>query len=141
MNGGKKEEEGRTTVWDILQRIGIGKEDGDQDGSGGDGQRGGGGGQDTPYADTGSVMLYSPLIPTKADLVELAEVAPVYCEEIPEDELLTIGEAQVGKAKAEEAMIAVGCWVKTMWPLAGWFSAAQKAEVENTRDYGSSPNS
>lgn len=141
MNGGKKEEEGRTTVWDILQRIGIGKDDGNQDGSGGDNKRGGGGGQDTPYADTGSVMLYSPLIPTKADLVELAEVAPVYYEEeIPEDELLQPGGGQAGKAKAEEAVIPVGGWVKTMWPLAGWFSAAQETEPEKQPDSATTPN-
>ncbi|KAF6755090.1 hypothetical protein DFP72DRAFT_1067819 [Ephemerocybe angulata] len=65
MNGGKDKEEGRTTVWDVLQQLqwGGGKERG-RDG-------------EDERSDMGSVMMYSPLIPGKKDIVELAEVAPV----------------------------------------------------------------
>ncbi|KAF6755082.1 hypothetical protein DFP72DRAFT_1045615 [Ephemerocybe angulata] len=113
MNGGKDKEEGRTTVWDILQQLQWG----------GGGKERGRDGEDE-RSDMGSVMMYSPLIPGKKDIVELAEVAPVWVEE----ELQDGEEVEQVSARKEEAVIPVGGWVKTMWPLGGWFGAVQDKE-------------
>ncbi|KJA23460.1 hypothetical protein HYPSUDRAFT_1080755 [Hypholoma sublateritium FD-334 SS-4] len=42
--------------------------------------------QDTIFSDTSSVMIYSPLIPTNDDLLELAEFVPVGVQEVPATE-------------------------------------------------------
>ncbi|KAF6755085.1 hypothetical protein DFP72DRAFT_347733 [Ephemerocybe angulata] len=103
MNGGKDKEEGRTTVWDVLQQLQWG----------GGGKERGRDGEDE-RSDMGSVMMYSPLIPGKKDIVELAEVAPVWVEE----ELQDGEEVEQVSATKEEAVIPVGGWV-------AWVGAVQ----------------
>lgn len=65
------------------------------------------GDRDTIFSDNSSVMIYSPLIPTNEDLVELAELVPVSVEETPEPQT--------------ELPIAGTSWT-TMWPLSLWYS-------------------
>ncbi len=63
--------------------------------------------QDSIFSDTSSVMIYSPLIPTNEDLVELAEFIPVATREKPGTE----GQPLVPRTS----------WT-TMWPLSLWYS-------------------
>ncbi|KAF9483889.1 hypothetical protein BDN70DRAFT_873290 [Pholiota conissans] len=64
------------------------------------------GDKDTIFSDNSSVMIYSPLIPTNEDLVELAELVPVGIEEEPVKEI--------------QSPITGASWT-TMWPLSLWY--------------------
>jgi len=113
---------GRPSIWSVLEGIGApahgfppvqGDNADDDRGEGGDNEGGDGG--HSIFSDTSSVMIYSPLIPGREDLVELAELVPVGVEE----EVISEGQETVmGKA-----------WT-TMWPLSifyGESSTAHKA--------------
>ncbi|RXW24311.1 hypothetical protein EST38_g1537 [Candolleomyces aberdarensis] len=158
MNGGKTTE--KPTVWEMLSRLGAPPhwgwdseplppaegEDGAGGGEGGSGERTGGGvgGDDarTAFADTHSVMMYSPLIPTKADIVELAEAVPVYFEEeVPYEEYAALSATTAAANNTQpkndgenDGEGGVPGWsaVKTMWPLGAWFGAVQAQEAGTT---------
>lgn len=63
--------------------------------------------RDSVFSDNSSVMVYSPLIPTNQDLVELAELVHVGVQEEPVEHLSPI----------------VGTSWTTMWPLSLWYTA------------------
>ncbi|EDR00433.1 uncharacterized protein LACBIDRAFT_295792 [Laccaria bicolor S238N-H82] len=105
MNGSSNK--GMPSIWSILESLGAPPHDGnDQTGDGnpqhepGEGDNEGDEERDI-YSDSSSVMMYSPLLPTKEDLVELAE--------------LVVLEA------GQEVEVATGAsgWT-TMWPFSAW---------------------
>lgn len=82
MNGSNADKH-RPSIWDLLETLGApphgfpetqstGEDTDDGDGSSGHEPR---------YAGTSSVMVYSPLIPGKEDIVELGELIPITVEE------------------------------------------------------------
>ena len=102
MNGSSNK--GMPSIWSILESLGAPTHDGnDQTGDGnpkhqpGEGDNEGDQDQDI-YSDSSSVMMYSPLLPTKEDLVELAELVVLETE--------------------QEAEVVTGAsgWM-TMWPF------------------------
>ncbi|KAJ2914604.1 hypothetical protein MD484_g5801, partial [Candolleomyces efflorescens] len=152
MNGGKTND--KPTVWDMLSRLGapahwgwdnepVPPTDGPEDG-GGDNAR-------NIFGDTHSVMMYSPLMPGKADIVELAEAVPVYFEEeVSFEEYAAATAAGLSptttttadttttttatKQTSEDGGEVVSGWsaVKTMWPLGAWFGAVQAQEASSS---------
>ncbi|KAF8965595.1 hypothetical protein BDZ97DRAFT_1811424 [Flammula alnicola] len=104
---------GRPSIWSILEGIGApahgfppSEEDATIPGGSGEPSHGDRDDQDTIFSDNSSIMIYSPLIPTKDDLVELAELVPVGVEE----EVVSEGQEPTAGTS----------WT-TMWPLSLWY--------------------
>ncbi|TFK44044.1 hypothetical protein BDQ12DRAFT_708087 [Crucibulum laeve] len=125
MNGGKAGQdrgEGRQSIWSILESLGAPKheeerQDGDEENGGED--EGG-----SVFSDGASVMVYSPLIPTKEDLVELAESVPVTVEEVDVRE-----DANAGQKSGMTSLLSG--WT-TFWPFSAWYGQVQKDEEQQT---------
>lgn len=73
--------------------------------------------QDTIFSDTSSVMIYSPLIPTNEDLLELAEFVPVG---VPEP--TTEGQPPIPGTS----------WT-TIWPLSLWYATPSSETQQSVR--------
>lgn len=116
MNGSRSGVKPRPSVWNILEEMGV-----PPHGFPEERVDGGGGESDDPpiddqpdYSGTSTVMVYSPLIPTKDDIVELGELIPVSVEEEP------ISNTTLGKS-----------WT-SLWPLSmlpGWPQYKTQAPV------------
>ncbi|TFK59628.1 hypothetical protein BDN72DRAFT_965985 [Pluteus cervinus] len=123
MNGSKDQE--RPSVWSVLD--GLGKP-----GGGGDGEDDGGGegeaGEPTmEYPDNTSIMLTSPLIPTKDDLVELASSDFMPFTPSAYDTEATVVEE--GEEEEQEKIPEAG-WMD-VWPLTMFMGAGSSARVES----------
>ena len=114
MNGSSNK--GMPSIWSILESLGAPTHDGnDQTGDGnpkhqpGEGDNEGDQDQDI-YSDSSSVMMYSPLLPTKEDLVELAELVVLETE--------------------QEAEVVTGAsgWM-TMWPFSAMNPPKQQQQL------------
>ena len=125
MNGSNAGDRHRPSIWELLESLGVPPHGFPETQSTGEGtEDGNGGGMDPPadnephYAGTSSVMVYSPLIPGKEDIVELGELIPI-----------TIEEEIVQNA------VAATSWT-SMWPLSlitGWTqSNTQVGVMENS---------
>ena len=113
MNGSN--EKGTPSIWSILESLGAPPHDGnDQTGDGnpkhepGEGDNEGDEDQDI-YPDTSSVMMYSPLQPTREDLVELAELVVLETEQ------------------EVEVVTGPSGWT-TMWPFSAWNPPKQQQQ-------------
>ncbi|PPQ80200.1 hypothetical protein CVT25_003552 [Psilocybe cyanescens] len=106
---------GRPSIWSVLERIGApahsfppahqGAEDdttGDESHSDSE--------EHSIYSDNSSVMVYSPLIPSLDDHVELAELVPVEQEE----------------AASESQTAIEGTSWTTVWPLSIWYGPSSQ---------------
>jgi len=84
MNGSQSGGKPRPSVWEVLERLGVPPHGFPEEQSI---DHGNGDGDEQPvdsepdYSSTSSVMVYSPLIPGKDDIVELAELVPFSVEE------------------------------------------------------------
>ncbi|KAJ3510960.1 hypothetical protein NLJ89_g4375 [Agrocybe chaxingu] len=106
MNGTRSDGSRRPSVWSVLEGIGAPPHGfpptGDEAERGGDGETRHDPNDDQDmFSDNSSIMVYSPLIPTRDSHVELAELVPVSIEE----EVVVEGSPQAGTS-----------WT-SVWPL------------------------
>ena len=79
------------------------------------------------FSDTSSIMVYSPLIPTQSDLVELAELVPYDADsgEVEERDIAgNSGDDTVRKGSAQEVVVERSSWT-LKWPFSMWYRQNQ----------------
>ncbi|PPQ73687.1 hypothetical protein CVT24_007321 [Panaeolus cyanescens] len=133
MNGGGGV--GRRSIWSVLESLGapphsfppVGGQDNEAErpapNEPGGGHDTDGDGEPDVFADTSSVMVYSPLIPHRQDLVELAEIV-----DLEGDDENGAGEVEAegsrgGGGVVEDTLIVGTSWTQ-VWPLSAIWGAA-----------------